>query len=88
MDFSFFQSMSFLDIIPLRTKGIIMKNSILEIIEMRYGGLLVVRLKGLQIKDLKFKSELLSLRILWILIGGVFMEEKSMTLIRLECRLQ
>lgn len=80
--------MSFLDIIPLRTKGIIMKNSILEIIEMRYGGLLVVRLKGLQIKDLKFKSELLSLRILWILIGGVFMEEKSMTLIRLECRLQ
>lgn len=55
---------------------------------MRYGGLLVVRLKGLQIKDLKFKSELLSLRILWILIGGVFMEEKSMTLIRLECRLQ
>lgn len=65
-----------------------MKNSILEIIEMRYGGLLVVRLKGLQIKDLKFKSELLSLRILWILIGGVFMEEKSMTLIRLECRLQ
>lgn len=80
--------MSFLDIIPLRTKGIIMKNSILEIIEMRYGGLLVVRLKGLQIKDLKFKSQLLSLRILWILIGGVFMEEKSMTLIRLECRLQ
>lgn len=65
-----------------------MKNSILEIIEMRYGGLLVVRLKGLQIKDLKFKSQLLSLRILWILIGGVFMEEKSMTLIRLECRLQ